>query len=85
MYDFLLIIKVILDVSTFKITNNNFFLFFFLLAFQDVDAFVCSSEEIWRNVAFHHLLTNGSSAVNGCRQNESPKIKTDKNITIIHK
>ncbi len=23
---------------------------------------------IWRNVAFHHLLTNGSSAVNGCRQ-----------------
>ncbi len=28
--------------------------------------------QIWRNVAFHHLLSNRSSAVNGCRQNESP-------------
>ncbi len=36
------------------------------------DEFVSSSEQIWRNLAFHHLLTNGSSAVNGCRQNESP-------------
>ncbi len=34
--------------------------------------FASSLEQIWRNVAFHHLLTNGSSAVNGCRQNESP-------------
>ncbi len=34
------------------------------------DELVSSSEEIWRNV-LHHLLTNGSSAVNGCRQNES--------------
>ncbi len=33
------------------------------------------------NIALHHLLTNGSSAVNGCRQNESP---TYKNITVIH-
>ncbi len=32
---------------------------------QDVDEFA------W-NVALHHLLTSGSSAVNGCRQNESP-------------
>ncbi len=39
---------------------------------QDVDEFVSSSEEIWRNVAVHHLLSNGSCAVNGCRQNESP-------------
>ncbi len=23
-------------------------------------------------LALHHLLTNGSSAVNGCRRNESP-------------
>ncbi len=38
---------------------------------QDVDEFVSSSEQIWINLAFHHLLTNGSSAVNGCRQNES--------------
>ncbi len=28
-----------------------------------------SSEQICINVALHHLLTNGSSAVNGCRQN----------------
>ncbi len=41
-------------------------------AIQDVDEFVLSPEQIWRNVALHHLLTNGSSAVNGCRQNESP-------------
>ncbi len=40
-------------------------------AIQDVDEFVLS-EQIWRNVALHHLLTSGSSAVNGCRRNESP-------------
>ncbi len=33
---------------------------------------VSSSEQIWRNVALHHCLSNGSSAVNGCRQNQSP-------------
>ncbi len=43
-------------------------------AVQDVDEFVSS----WRNVALHHLLSNGSSIVNGCRQNES------QNITIVH-
>ncbi len=43
------------------------------------DEFVSSSEQIWRNLEWHHLLTNGSSAVNGCRQNKSPN--TDKNIT----
>ncbi len=40
-------------------------------AIQDVNEFVSSSEQIQRNVALHHLLTNGSSAVNECRQNES--------------
>ncbi len=49
-----------------------------LLYIQDIDG--CSSEQIWLNSALHHLLTNGSSAVNGCHQNEN-----DKNITIIHK
>ncbi len=39
---------------------------------QDVDELVPSSEQNWRNVALHHLLTSGSSVVNGCRQNESP-------------
>ncbi len=41
-------------------------------AMQDVDEFVSLLEQIWRNVALYHLLTNGSPAVNGCRQNESP-------------
>ncbi len=39
---------------------------------QDVDEFASLAEQIWRNSALHHLLTNGSSAVDGCRQNESP-------------
>ncbi len=37
---------------------------------QDVDEFAASSEQIWRSVASHHVLTTGSSAVNGCRQND---------------
>ncbi len=40
-------------------------------AIQNVDDFVFSSEQIWRNLTLHHFITNGSS-VNGCRQNESP-------------
>ncbi len=38
---------------------------------RPVDEFVSSSIFL-RNVALHHLLSNGSSAVNGCHQNESP-------------
>ncbi len=38
-------------------------------ATQNVDEFVSSSEQIWRNVPLHHLCINGSSAVNGCRKN----------------
>ncbi len=49
-------------------------------AIKDVDEFISSSEQIWRNLELHHLLTNGSSAVNGCRQNEQWK-----NITLIKK
>ncbi len=40
-------------------------------AIQDIDEFVSSFKQIWKNVALHHLHTNGSSEVNGCRQNES--------------
>ncbi len=40
---------------------------------QNVDDFVSPSEQIWINLALNHLLTNGSSAENRCRQNESPK------------
>ncbi len=40
-------------------------------AIQDLDEFISSSKQILRNLALHHLLTNGSSAVNGCRQNKS--------------
>ncbi len=53
------------------------------LVIQEVAEFVSSSEQIWRNVALHHLLTSGSSGVNGCRQNESPNSWTQY-ITIIH-
>ncbi len=38
---------------------------------KDVGEFVSSSEQIWINLALHHLTNNGSSAVNGCHQNES--------------
>ncbi len=39
---------------------------------QDVDEFVSSMEQIWRNVALHPFITIRSSLVNGCHQNESP-------------
>ncbi len=42
----------------------------FIQAMPDVDEFVSSSEQIWRNLALHHLFTSGSSTVNGSRQNE---------------
>ncbi len=51
---------------------------------QDVDEFVSSSEQIWRNVALHHLLTSWSSVVNGCRQNESPNNYIVNNQQVIH-
>ncbi len=38
---------------------------------QDVDVVFFSLEPVWRNLALHHLKTKWSSAVNGCRQNES--------------
>ncbi len=41
-------------------------------AVQYVDEFVSSSELIWKKVALHNLFNNGFSAVNMCRQNESP-------------
>ncbi len=49
---------------------------------------ISSWEKIWRNVAFHHMLTNGSSAVNGCRQNDSQHhnkqwFKDKKNISMM--
>ncbi len=34
---------------------------------------VSSTEQIWRN----YLLTNGSSTVNGCHQNENPNLLVD--------
>ncbi len=38
-----------------------------------------------RNLALHHLLSNGSSAVNGCRQNESKQlIKHCINLQVIN-
>ncbi len=46
----------------------------------DVAKFVYSPKQIWRNLALHHLLNNGSSAVNGCRQNESPNTQRIQSI-----
>ncbi len=44
------------------------------LAIQEVDEFVSLSEQICRNLALNDLFANVSSAVNGCRQNESLNI-----------
>ncbi len=49
--------------------NFNLQKMYSIQAIQDVDEFVL---DIWKSLELHHLLTNGSSAVNGCRQNESP-------------
>ncbi len=39
----------------------------------NIDDFISSLEQIWRNEALHHLITKGSwKEVNGCRQNKSP-------------
>ncbi len=46
-------------------------------AIQDGE-FVSSLELICRNLALHHLLADGSSLVNGCRQNESTKVAGSK-------
>ncbi len=45
-----------------------------LISLHDIDEFVSSSEQIgiFYFFSLHHLLTKVSSAVNGCRQNESP-------------
>ncbi len=42
-------------------------------AIQDVDEFDSSSDQK-KCGALNHLLSNGSSAVNGCRQNESKQL-----------
>ncbi len=39
---------------------------------QELDELLSVSEQIWGNLALHHLLASLSSAVNGCRQNDSP-------------
>ncbi len=61
------------DYLTLRMVLPKFYIYH-PQAMQDVDDFVSSSEQIWRNVALHHLLTIGSSAVNGCRQNESKQL-----------
>ncbi len=43
-------------------------------AIQDVDEFVFSSEQIWKYLALAHKPINWSSAVNGCRQQESNQL-----------
>ncbi len=45
-----------------------------LVTIRPSQKWVCffTKKKNWRNLALHQLLINGSSAVNGCRQNESP-------------
>ncbi len=52
--------------------NENLLKIYSFHIIQDANEFVSSSEQIWKKFALHHLLINVSSAVNGCRQNESP-------------
>lgn len=42
--------------------------------------------QIWINLALHHFITNRSSVVHGCRQNESPDslYKHNSNPHVIH-
>ncbi len=50
-------------------------------AIQDVNEFVSSLEQIWRNLALHHLLTNRLQWMGAVRMRVQT---TDENITIIH-
>ncbi len=42
--------------------------------FNDPQAIQDVHEQIWRDLALYHKLTNRSSAMNGCRQNESKQL-----------
>ncbi len=59
-------------MQVFQMMCGLWYFFTHPQATQNVDEFVSSWEQIWINFALHHLLTNASSAVNGCRQNKSP-------------
>ncbi len=58
-------------------------------AIQDVDEFVSSREQSWRNLALHHLLTmdplQWMGAVRRGGGGGGGVQTADKNITIIHK
>ncbi len=56
------------DVSFKGIVRPNLLKMYSSSSIQHVDELV----QILLNLALHHLLTDGSSAVNGCRQNKNP-------------
>ncbi len=66
------------------LTAMFLFLFTHPQAIEDVDEFVTSSQQIWRNVALHHLLTNGSSALQWMGAVRMRVQPADTNITITH-
>ncbi len=82
----IIIIIIILHYTVGETTKHLFHLFAFLVKKNKIKMYLSiysssghprsrwvnsSSEQIWINLLLHHLLTNGSSAINGCRQNES--------------
>ncbi len=56
----------------FHPTNENLLTVYSPLNHPRCRWVVSSSQQFWRNRALNHLFINASSAVNGCRQNESP-------------
>ncbi len=64
------IIHTLISVKICLTPQKNLLKCTHLQAIQDVDEFVLLDLEKV-SITVHHLLTNGSSAVNGCRQNKS--------------
>ncbi len=51
-----------MEIKVIVHPNMKFgWIFTYLQVVQDVDEFVSSLEQIWRNLALYHLLTNESS------------------------
>ncbi len=61
--------------------NENKLIYMHPQAMQDIDEFVSSSEQIWRNVALHHLLMDPLQWMGAVRM----RVQTaDKDITMIY-
>ncbi len=77
----------IIEISSMYVSQYAYLLKKYLPSGHPRFRWVCFfTKQIKRNLALHHLLTSGSSAVNGCRQNESPNswLKHHNNSQAIH-